>query len=243
MRSGKYAHWGLAMLLIGGSVLLGSRIGAQENKSQAAYQQLMATLEKLAPGKAIEVNLGTEKEKYEIGERVEARFRTNTASYFVLMHISAPEADPTGKIRKSGDITFLLPNAQFPDNTIQGERVYSTMLDFKLQLESDFPIGLDTLNLFCSADKMDLFDADFEKAPFYRIRSDDEEQLKKLSARLELLKKQKWSGASVSFLVQEKGAQLRALPRKYGALPPIKGARTTRKFWPEMRATGTTGKQ
>lgn len=219
-----------AMLLCSWWVFAAAVADAQENKSPTAYQALLAKLETLTPGQTIEVTLGTGKDTYLLGETFEARFRANKACYVVLMHISSPEVDSAGTVLKYGDITFLLPNGQFRDNKIEEGRVYSTAEDFNLAIRTALPTGFDTLNLFCMAEKLDLFDADFEKAPIYQIAADDDAQLRKLAERLELLKTQEWTGASASFLVQQEGAQVRALPRKFGALPPPK-------------ATGTTGKQ
>jgi hypothetical protein len=96
------------------------------------------------------------------------------------------------------------------------------------------------INLFCSAEKVQLFETTFEQPPFYTISKDDEEELKQLIARLDRFKDVEWSGSSVKVLI---GPQSRAVPRKYGALPPVGTTGTAGKFFPPIGTTGTAGKQ
>jgi hypothetical protein len=103
------------------------------------------------------------------------------------------------------------------------------------------PYGVEVLNIFCSTEKIDLFEINFEEdEPFYTVKHDNEEQLKALLDRLEQLEQSEWSGNSVKIQI---GSGTRAVPRKYGALPPIGATGTTGKFFPPIGATGTTGKK
>jgi len=150
------------------------------------YQQLMENLESLTSGDTIDVRMGVEKERYDIGDPFEMRFQVNKDVYIILMHISA-----------DGSITFLAPNRLVPDTRIEGGRIYSTLHDFGMKLRVELPYGIDTINLFCSTEKIDLFEADFEKESFYTVHPDDEERLKKLLNSLDQLKNYEWSGNSV----------------------------------------------
>jgi hypothetical protein len=233
------------ILLLSCCLLVLSVSGAQEDSAESVYQQLLQKLESLTPGNTIEVRMGTEKEEYNVKEPFEARFQTNKDCYIVLMDIAAPEEGTDGTITYGG-ITFLIPSSYSPDNKVEGRRVYSTLHDFKLGLTVAPPYGYETLNLFCSTEKLDLFDADFEKEPVYTIKPDDEEKIRKLLDRLDRLNAYEWSGNSVSFLITGdqavKGVRS-AIPRKFGALPPIGSTGTTGiKWFPPIGSTGTTGK-
>ena len=193
----------------------------------------MNKLESLTPGETIDVKMGTEKEKYQIGDPFEMRFMVSQESYIILMDIST-----------NGDITFIAPSVKVPDSTIEKERVYSTLHDFGLNITVAPPIGVETINLFCSAEKLALFEVDLKKEPFYTIASDDEERLKKLLASLEELEKSEWSGNSVSFLIEDpqKGGTRGQFSKRGGVLPAIGTTGTTGKFFPPIGTTGTTGK-
>jgi hypothetical protein len=217
-------------------------------------------LEDLTPGNAIEIRMGTERDRYRVEEPLEARFMASRDSYMVLMCIAT-----------DGTITFLAPSRQVPDPKVRGGRVYSTGSSGETQ--SEFSLGLrlitasssgtETLNLFCSAERFEFFDADFAQEPFYTITPEDNERLRALSNRLEDLQQVAWSGTSVMIKVgsesaaapkMQKGisvgpdaftapeAQKNVGQRRFGALPPMGATGTTGKFFPPIGATGTTGK-
>ncbi len=200
------------------------------------YQQVLEKLEALTPGKTIELRMGTEKDQYEFGDPFELRFWVSQDCYVVLMDISRSQLETTR-------ITFLLPNGQFPDNKIKGSNVYSTVHDFGMNMKVAPPEGVDTINLFCSIEKIDLFKADFKKEPYYTIKSYDEDRLKKLLESLDRLKNYEWSGGSVMIRISSGGRSLSIGPTgTTGKLPPIGATGTTGKFFPPIGATGTTGK-
>jgi hypothetical protein len=223
-----------------------------ESKSILTYQQVLAKLESLAPGKTIEVRMGTEKEQYDLGEPFEIRFMASKESYIILMYISA-----------DGNITFLAPSRQIPPDTrIKGGQVYSTgspsrltskeeaLYDLGIRLMTAPPGGVETINLFCSTEKIDLFESDFNKEPFYTIVPNDETRLQELLNRLDQLKQYEWSGTSVKIRIGPEPkfktgvvrGKTKEIPRKFGALPPIGSTGTTGKFFPPIGSTGTTGK-
>ena len=143
------------------------------------------------------------------------------------------------EISPAEGIRFLIPSRQIPDNKVKGKRVYSTLYDFKLKLQGTSAPGYEILNLFCSPEKIDLFDTALsEKKPYYTITPKDEEQLRKLLDRLEHLQKQEWSGKSVTvWIVNPKSENFFSIASP-GAIPS-----TLNKFFPPIGAAGTTGKQ
>lgn len=209
-------------------------------KTSPMYEQVLEKLTQLTPGAFIEVRIGTAKQKYEIDEPFEVRFQSNKDCYFVLMHIDA-----------DGNITFLAPSAVIPDNRMKADRVYSTgatvplasdqkeLYDFGMRITASPPRGYETINLFCSVERIDLFKVDFDNEPLYSITPNDEEKLQSLLSRLDQLQKFDWSGTSVTYKVGE----VRAVPRKHGGLKPIGSTGTTGKWFPPVGSTGTTGKQ
>jgi hypothetical protein len=231
------------MMVLSWSILFLSGSQAQEDERSPVYQQLMEKLENLVPGETLEVKMGTEKEQYDAGEPLEIRFLANKDSHIILMDIST-----------DGSITFLAPSHQVPDPRIEAGIVYSTgspspstdentSYDLGMKITVAPPDGIETINLFCSPEKIDLFEADFEQEPFYTIMPDDEERLKALLDRLEQLEQSEWSGQSIKIHIgPELPEGVRAVPRKYGALPPIGSTGTTGKFFPPIGSTGTTGK-
>jgi len=241
----------VAMVLLACGFFLWSVSGAQEAKINPAYQQVIEKLGSLQPGKTIAVNMGTQKEQYDFGEPFEIRFMASQESYIMLMHISA-----------EGTITFFAPSRQIPPNTrIKEGKVYSTgvypgpkseeekLYDFGLKLTTARPGGTETINLFCSTKKIDLFTADFEKEPFYTIAPSDEKRLQALSDRLDQLQQSEWSGGSIKIKIGPElkpkfdvRAAAKQISRKFGALPPISSTGTTGKFFPPIGSTGTTGK-
>jgi len=228
--------WILSSIVLSGSVLCLSVLGAQENRSIPIYDQVLEKLESLRPGGTIEVSMGTEKEQYEIGDPFEIRFRASQECYVVLLDIGSSQKDAPGAI------TFLFPNRYFPDNKITGGKVYSTLYDFNIKATVGLPYGVETINIFCSPEKIDLFGADFKEAGYYTIKPDDEAGLQALLDRLNQLEQREWSGSSAKIFIG-KPLPPRALPKKYGALPPIGSTGSTGKFWPPIGSTGTTGKQ
>ncbi len=215
------------MLLL--SLFLHTKSGAQEQPAfSETYKQVMETLEHLTPGETVQVDMGTEKEVYNIGDSFEMRFRVSEDSYVTMMHIST-----------TGDILFFAPNKNVPEAKIEGQRVYSTLYDFKLPIEVASPGGYETINLFCSPEKIDLFQTDFDKEVFYTIQHDDEQRLKDLKVRLEQLQQHEWSGKSVTIEIRGTRAFLKKVG---GTLPPIGSTGTSGKFFPPIGSTGTAGK-
>jgi len=206
---------------------------AEESQAEMLHEQLLKKLESLTPSDTIEVNMGTEKEEYFLGDPFEIRFQASKESYIMLMDISP-----------DGSITFLAPSIQLPDNKFEAERIYSTLADLDLRIKIAEPVGYETINLFCSTEKIDLFDVDFEKEQFYIIKKTDETRLKDLIARLDQLEKVEWSGNSVKINIKAKGTRGTTVgpPQIFGALPPIGATGSTGKFFPPLPATGTTGK-
>jgi hypothetical protein len=222
MATNKIKMWGMCLLLVT-SVFLYATVQAEEK----TYDQVMDKLESLTPSDTIEVRMGTEKEEYEIGESFEMRFEVSQDSYIVLMHIAS-----------DGNITFLTPSKAVPAEKLEGERVYSTLYDFDLPLKVIGPGGIETINLFSSLEKIELFDVDSDET-FPTITINDEEALQKLLNNLEALEEIEWSGNSVSFLIKGARGQF---SKRGGLVPPIGSTGTTGKFFPPIGSTGTTGK-
>lgn len=211
-----------------------STAGAQEAKTTPLYDQVLEKLGSLQPTAEIEVRVGTEKEKYQLGDPFEVRFRVSEDCYVVLMDIGSAKAG------QNGEITFLIPNRQFLDQKVTGGKVYSTVYDFGMSnVKIGPPEGVETVNLLCSPEKIELFAPNFEKEAVHVIRPNDEARLKQLLARLDQLTQVKWAGDSVKFTI---GNAPRAVGREYGALPPIKASGSSGKFWPPIKASGSSGK-
>lgn len=216
------------------SMLLLHAIGveAEMKTFSPAYKTLMDKLENLTPGEAIDVKIGTEFEEYKVGDPFEMRFMVSQACYVVLMDIST-----------NGDITFIAPSVVMLDNKVEGERVYSTLSDFNMNIKVAPPGGIETINILCSPEKFDLFEHDFEQEPLYTVKTHDEERIKKLLASLAQLEQLEWAGNSISFLIKDPQVGARgSFSKKGGILPPIGSTGTTGKFFPPIGSTGTTGK-
>lgn len=237
------------------ALFMGTGAQAQDEPEKSLYEQVIEKLEILTPGETIDVRMGTEKEEYLTGDPFEVRFQVSEDCYIALMDIGAVTKDVQGNI-VYGDITFLIPSFKLTENKVEGGRVYSTVYDFDIPIKVAPPAGYETVNIFCSPEKFDLFDADFDQEGVYTIRPDDTERLQQLLARLEQLEEQEWSGTSVSFFIDDpqlRGAardvmdafkeETQKRRRRFGALPPIGATGTTGKFFPPIGATGTTGKQ
>lgn len=235
-----------------------------------AYRQVLDKLESLTPGEAIAVRMGTDKERYNLGETIEARFAANQDCYMSLMRIAT-----------NGDITFLAPSQRFSESKIEGERVYSSgaseqpvseenaAYDLGKSPIATSPDGVETLNLFCSTEPFELFEPDFDMEAEYTIASDDDERLLALLERLEQPEQREWSGTSITVIIGsglkptaapsqmkvKKGftaapdapmslapGSATKVPRKFGALPPVGATGTTGKFFPPLGTTGTSGK-
>jgi hypothetical protein len=232
---------------------------AQDKPSNPVYEQVIEKLENLLPGETIEAQIGTEKEEYKVDEPFEIRFQTSKDCYVVLMNIAAGEQDPESGEVKYGEISFLLPYSNALDNKIEGGRVYSTSHDFGLDLKATPPYGYGTINIFCSPEKIELFESDFgQEQMFYTIKPDDEDRLRMLLTRLDQLQQSEWSGSSVSFLIKKDQGKLQEwlggnisslfkgrqkTSSKFGALPAVGSTGTTEKFFPPIGATGSTGKK
>jgi hypothetical protein len=231
-----------------------SETGAETSKS--TYQQVIQKLESLKPGKTIDVKMGTEKDTYYKGERFEARFQASQDCYFILMSI-APDRE----------IVFLAPSAKILQPRIEGGMVYSTGLyppptsaevakyDFRMNMFVAPPYGEQRVYLFCSPQKFQLFEADFKQEPFYTIAPTNEERLQALLASLDRLKSSEWSGMNLKIDIQPKPApKLVPIPRgittgkpalapsKSALAPSLESTGKTDKWFPPIRASGTTGK-
>lgn len=181
---------------------------------------------------------------YAYSDKFEMRFQLSEDSYIVLMHIAVLDEDSLGST--GGNITLLLPNRQSPDTRIKAGQVYSTLHHFNMDIVVGPPPGFEAINLFCSSEKLDLFEIDFAKDPYYVITPNDEERLQKLLDNLNQLEGREWSGSSLKLRIGESPPSssgiTRGIPPKFGALPPIGATGTTGKFFPPIGATGTTGK-
>jgi hypothetical protein len=216
---------------------------AEDDFEPSVYEQVLNTLERLTPGNSITVEMETEKGQYTAGEPIEMRFRVSANSYLVLMRIAA-----------DGNITFLLPNARVPQLKVEGKRVYSTRSDFQIDLQGSSTSGAEILNLFCSPEPFNLFEAKLsEQKPYYTMTPKDDKQLKTLLRRLEQLQKQVWSGNSVTVwmaeparkseaAVEESAPQALFMMAPRGAIPVGEVTGSTNKFFPPINTTGTTGK-
>ncbi|MCP4401038.1 MAG: DUF4384 domain-containing protein [bacterium] len=208
--------------------------GAEMKTFSPSYKKLMDKLENLTPKNSINVNIGTEFEEYKVGDPFEMRFMASEDCYVVLMDIST-----------NGDITFIAPSVVMLDNKVEGERVYSTVSDFNMNIKVAPPGGIETINILCSPEKFDLFEYDVKEESLYIIKTHDEERIRKLIESLEQLEQHEWAGNSVSFKIKDpqiKKSTRGAFTKKGGVLPPIGTTGTTGKFFPPIGSTGTTGK-
>jgi len=240
----------LAIGLLVCGFFLWSASAAQEAQINPAYQQLIEKLGSLQPGKTIEVNMWMQKDQYNLKEPIEIRFQASKDCYWILMDVSPDRS-----------IAFLAPSYYVRDNRIKGSKVYSTganssptseaekLYDFGLKITAAPPGGMETIYLFCSPEKITLFEADFQETQFYTITPDDEKRLKALVVGLDQLQQSEWSGSSVQIHIGPKSkakfdtrGAAKEIPRKFGALPPIGSTGTTGKFFPPIGSTGTTGK-
>ena len=238
----KEMTWIMAIVLVSCGCLALAATGASKEQLNPSYRQFVEKLRELTPDKAITVNMGVEKDAYQLQEPIEIRFQASKDCYFTLMDIS-----------EDGSITFLAPSAKIPpDAKLQGDKAYSSGVLPKSASEYDFglgitavpPTGTETLYLFCSPQKLDLVKANFQETPFVIIKPDDKKGLEALLAQLDRFKGKEWSGATVQFQVGAKTAVAPA-PKAgmtRGFLPPIKGSGTTGKFWPPIKGSGTSGK-
>ncbi len=206
---------------------------AEQQQFSETYNKVMKSIEQLTPSQSFKVVMGTEKDTYEIFDPLEIRFQSEKACYLTLMDIST-----------NGDITFLAPSQYIPETQIEAQRVYSTLNDFELKMKTSPPAGYETLNFFCTTEKVNFFDADFQKEPVYTIPRDDDERLNALLKTLESLKQQDWAGTSASFFIRGRSAVAggqKGMIAKRGMLKPIDATGSTgRMLWP-VDATGSTG--
>jgi hypothetical protein len=243
------------VIILSWGIFLLPGLEAQNVPANPVYEQVIEKLENLSPGKTIEVQIGTEKEEYKAGESVELRFQTSKDCYVVLMNIAAAEQEPKNGESKYGEISFLLPYSKARDNRIKGGRVYSTLHDFELAMKASPPYGYGTINIFCSPEKIVLFEPDFgQEEMFYTIKPDETDRLQALLNRLDQLQQSEWSGSSVSFLIKKDqgrlqewlGGSISSLMKKNQEASPKFGAiqtsGTSEKFFPPIGSTGSTGK-
>ncbi len=232
------------VFIIGCLVLsvLGITVAGEESGDKyALYLETMKRLENLMPGNTIDVRMGTEKDKYTVGEAFEVRFMVSDACYMVLMDIGAASKDRVTTDPIYGPITFLIPNYKILENKLEPGRVYSSLYDFNMKMKVAPPTGYETVNLFCSPEPLTLFDADFIKEKIYIIEPHETDKLQKLLESLDRLEQQEWAGNSVSFMIREPGVTARPLPKKFGKLLPMGGTGTTGKsehFFPPVTGVG-----
>jgi len=227
-------------LLIGGFVLTGNGAGWSANP---LYDQVLEKLQRLQPGQTIDIEMGTAKDLYAIGDMFELRFQVSQPSYVILMHIAADDT-----------ITFLAPSQWVPDTRLQANKVYSTGVPFQPRSEYNWglpiqvspPGGTETLNLFCSPKKIELFPTALQNEPLYTIRPDDHDRLQDLLRRLEQFSQAEWAGKSVQITIPIptplSGQTRNFAPPRKGALSGIESTGTAEKFFPPIGTTGTTGK-
>jgi hypothetical protein len=210
-----------------------SQASEQKTATAEVYYQVLAKLEELKPEGSIQMRMGTEKNRYQLGDPFEIRFMTQDDCYVILLDIGSSSKG------NDGDIQFLFPSRQFSDNKLKGGKVYSTAYDFKMEkMKVGPPEGVETINIFCSPEKLNLFETDFKENEYYIIKPTEAEKLSALLERLNQLEPHAWSGTSLQVFIGDTKREL----RKYGALPPISSTGTTGKFWPPINSTGTTGK-
>ncbi len=234
---------GCIVLIVCCAVFCGSGIAtAEEHEAKHPYKQVIQKLETLSPENSIEVVMASKQRQYNVGDPFELRFRVSEACYATLMHIAA-----------DGAISFLTPNVLTPDHKVEGMKVYSTRQDLKLPITVSPPEGVEVVNLFCSSENFNFFQANFsQKEPFYTITPDDEHRLHDLLVKLEQLDDIEWSGGGIQFRVEDdspvsKGAGARdglAAPREAGGvLPPIATTGSAGKdpLFPPIEVSGSSG--
>ncbi|MCP4372782.1 MAG: DUF4384 domain-containing protein [Deltaproteobacteria bacterium] len=242
------------IILLSGSGFWCSSTEAQEQEVSPLYDNVMEKLENLTPGDTMGVLVGTEKEQYDFGSELEIRFMASKDCYITLMSISN-ELDTSNKYVPGG-IVFFIPGKGFSNKKIEAERVYSTTEDLDLTIVVAPPDGLETINLFCSPEKIKLFEANLEEG-LYIIQPHDEKRLQALSDRLDQLSQYEWAGNSTSILLGKapkistgttrgtskiwKGDF--AQPNASKFFPPIETTGTGGKFFPPIETTGTGGKK
>lgn len=218
---------GYLCLLIGWSGSATAQQDEQASRSQPAesvYQQVLDQLTQLTPSAEVGLQMEADRVNYPFETEMELRFVVDQDGYVLLMRI-APD----------GAITFPLP-----EQPVLGGQVYSTgdavgtvssdtmAQSLGLGLIAGTKRGSEVFNLVYSPEKLDWFSGDFAHDPAYTITPTDEERLQLLLTRVAELSQTPWSGTSVSVLI---GPMLKnAVPRKYGAIPPI-------------HATGSAGKE
>ncbi len=218
-------------IILVGVMFFGITGEADGKEFSKAHSQLMEKLESLQPGKSIKVLIATAKDTYYKGDDFELRFQVNKDSYVILMHIST-----------EGDITFFAPS-HWMDSKVTAGQVYSTITDFNLPVQVGPPGGIETINLFCSTQQIELFETVFDKNnQFYRIEHDDDAKLNVLAERLGQLERVNWAGSGlVVTIIDPDAVTTRALP---GVLvPPIGTTGTSGRdtLFPPIGTTGTTG--
>jgi hypothetical protein len=211
-----------------------SVVGDESSDDYSLYLEVMDRLEYLTPTDVIEVRMGTEKDEYMVGDPFEVRFMVSDACYMVLMDIGTVTKDVLTEKMGYGAITFLVPSYKVLENKIEPGRVYSSLYDFNMKIRVAPPAGVETVNLFCSRQPLNLVDSNFDQEKIYTIEPHEDQKLQKLLQQLEHLEEAEWSGSSVSFLIKEPGSNARPIPKKFGALPPMGATGTTGKFFPPV---------
>jgi len=214
-------------------------VSEQVRSISVLYEDILDKFETLKPKEGITIKIGTEKDTYAFDELVEIRFQVSHDCYATLMDVSEPDYD----------IKFFFPNKNFPEVKLQADRVYSTYYDFNMRIKARPPQGIESLNLFCTTEKFDLFDVNVGDTVYYTVAADNEKDLSELLERLDALKQTEWTGKTVQLIIgQNEGTatiiegNTRAILKK-GAIPPIGATGSTGKFFPPLGTTGTTGKQ
>lgn len=218
-----------------------AKLEALEGKDFANQSELTTLLQSIL-GNDVNAQYGalithvadTSMAAYAFGDEFELRFQASQACYVTLMHIAGDEA--------GGEITFLLPNQNFPDQKIEANQPYSTN-QFGLHFTVNAPAANEVVNFICSQEKIDWFGPDAAQTSYYIISPTDEKRLHYLSNKLDELEASEWGGTGIKIQIGTPPVT-RAI-KKFGAVPPIGATGTTGKgkFFPPIGATGTTGKQ
>lgn len=224
----KTLHVSFIVLIAISMILYWPSIGHAQEEKPDVYQEFLNTINNLTPNGDIQVNMGTEKQEYVVGENFEVRFMTDQPCYAVMMNLFYT---PVELINSAGDrtiqynledIIFLLPNGNAPDNQVEGGRVYSTKEDFQLPLKAVKPQGVGTVNFFCSPEPLSLFKTDFSENTLYEVDPQNTTQLQQLTAQLAELKHSAWNGGSVTFRIYDpQEGKTRSAAAPPGGLPPI----------------------
>ncbi len=169
---------------------------------------------------------------FAIGDSFEARFRADTDCYVALIHIGVETKDPATGKTIGGGIVVLLPNQRTPDARLKAGKVYSTDQNFSIHLTAGTPPGYEVINILCSTEPFDVFDATgvFQNG-YAVITPDNEAALQYLLHGVQQAASGKFGGTSLELRI---GGTNRAFQKKFGMLKPMGGTGTTGKFFPPL---------